>query len=93
MLTEKEMLALMPPGSTAYYHGRAIKVGGVFFDGVERRYIGTDDGGGILIVPALMLEAKKEDSKPLPTIEEMSGLVHDFTDGMSLKEYMERIND
>jgi hypothetical protein len=30
---------------------------------------------------------------PLPTIQEMSGLVHDFTDGLPLKEYMERIND
>ena len=29
----------------------------------------------------------------LPTIEEMSGLVEDFTEGMSLKEYMEILSN
>ncbi len=29
----------------------------------------------------------------LPTIAEMSGLVHDFTDGKSLKDYMEELSD
>lgn len=31
--------------------------------------------------------------RELPTIEEMSGLVEDFTDGKSLKEYMEELSD
>jgi hypothetical protein len=29
----------------------------------------------------------------LPTINEMSGLVHDFTNGKLLKEYMEELSD
>lgn len=29
----------------------------------------------------------------LPTIKEMSGLVHDFTNGKSLKEYMKELSD
>lgn len=31
--------------------------------------------------------------QPLPTIAEMSGLVHDFTDGKSMKEYMQELSD
>lgn len=31
--------------------------------------------------------------KRLPTIDEMSGLVSDFTDGKSLKEYMDELSD
>src|SRR6266536_634143 len=31
--------------------------------------------------------------RELPTIEEMSGLVEDFTDGKSLKDYMEELSD
>jgi hypothetical protein len=31
--------------------------------------------------------------RQLPTIQEMSGLVHDFTNGKTLKEYMEELSD
>jgi hypothetical protein len=33
------------------------------------------------------------DKTKLPTIAEMSGLVHDFTSGKSLKDYMEELSD
>jgi len=39
------------------------------------------------------LRARLEAKPRLPTIEEMSGLVEDFTEGMSLKEYMEKLSN
>jgi hypothetical protein len=47
-------------------------------------------GNPISIVAEEILSAPK---KQLPTIAEMSGLVHDFTNGKSLKEYMEELSD
>jgi hypothetical protein len=34
-----------------------------------------------------------EAERRLPTIKEMSGLVHDFTNGKSMKEYMGELSD
>lgn len=34
-----------------------------------------------------------EAKKTPPTIKEMSGLVHDFTNGKTMKEYMEELSD
>jgi hypothetical protein len=36
---------------------------------------------------------RKPNGDKLPTIAEMSGLVHDFTNGKSMKEYMEELSD
>jgi len=38
-------------------------------------------------------ELKERPKRKLPTIEEMSGLVENFTEGLSLKEYMEMLSN
>ena len=44
-----------------------------------------------------IIESERSNAQPrkkvLPTIAEMSGLVHDFTNGKSMKEYMEELSD
>ena len=47
---------------------------------------------GRVLVGVRHVEAGKY-SNGLPTIEAMSGLVDDFTDGKSLREYLESIED
>lgn len=42
---------------------------------------------------ALLERVDAEVKKSLPTIEEMSGLVEDFTAGRSLKQYLEELDD
>lgn len=68
-------------------HVKSLLKGRVLVSGIVQ----SNSAGNPIVISVEDLEAAPK--RILPTIEEMSGLVEDFTAGKSLKEYMKELSD